>query len=94
MRNVLKDAAYANITIEGHCDLRGSDLYDLALGEKRARTLKAYLVSPGVSNSRITIVSYFNENQLVTGRDNSAWKLGQHARFRIAHRLKKQQDAK
>ncbi len=72
-RETLKhDAMYlkakgSRVQIEGHCDERGSDEYNLALGEKRALTVKNYLVSLGVPAERMSIISYGEEIPLVMG---------------------------
>lgn len=69
----LQQYASMNITVEGHCDERGTREYNLALGERRANSVKNYLVGKGVSASRITTISYGKERPAVTGSDESAW---------------------
>ena len=61
------------ITVEGHCDPRGTREYNLALGERRAYSVKNFLVSLGVSNSRISVLSYGKEKPQVDGNDENAW---------------------
>ena len=68
------------VTVEGHCDERGTVEYNLALGEQRARTAREYLVSLGVDPSRLRVVSYGKERLLDLGTDEAA-----HARNRRAH---------
>ena len=62
-----------NITIEGHCDERGTRDYNLALGERRANAAKNYLVSLGVDASRITTVSFGKERPIALGSNEQAW---------------------
>jgi peptidoglycan-associated lipoprotein len=61
------------ITVEGHCDERGTREYNLALGARRANAVKEYLVSLGVSNSRLQTVSYGKERPLCTDSNESCW---------------------
>jgi peptidoglycan-associated lipoprotein len=69
------------ITIEGHCDERGTAEYNLALGEKRALAARAYLVSLGVPADRLRTVSYGKEFPFDPGHDESAWKKNRRAHF-------------
>ncbi len=61
------------ITIEGHCDERGTREYNLALGEKRANSVKNYLISQGVESSRIKTISYGKEHPEYLGSNEAAW---------------------
>jgi peptidoglycan-associated lipoprotein len=61
------------VTIEGHCDERGTREYNLALGARRANSVKDYLVSLGVAPSRITTISYGKERPAVLGSNENAW---------------------
>jgi len=61
------------VTIEGHCDERGTREYNLALGERRAMAVKNYLVATGVSEDRLTTVSYGKERPAVLGSNEAAW---------------------
>ena len=61
------------ITIEGHCDERGTSEYNLALGERRASSVKNYLVSLGVSPDRISVLSYGKEKPPVIGNNEYSW---------------------
>ena len=63
----------ASITIEGHCDERGIREYNLALGEKRAQSVKNYLTNMGVPSSRVTTISYGKERPAVVGSNDGAW---------------------
>src|SRR5436190_5739634 len=69
------------ITIEGHCDERGTAEYNLALGEKRALAAKTYLVSLGVPADRLRTVSYGKEFPFDPGHDEGAWSKNRLARF-------------
>jgi len=68
-----------DITVEGHCDERGTREYNLALGERRASAAKNYLVSLGVPADRIQTISYGKERPAVTGDDESAWSQNRRA---------------
>ena len=71
--NWLKQYASAKITIEGHADERGTREYNLALGERRAAATKNYLVAAGISESRLTTISYGKERPAVVGSNEAAW---------------------
>jgi peptidoglycan-associated lipoprotein len=75
----LQSNASARVVIEGHCDERGSVEYNLALGEKRARAAKDYLVSYGIPSSRLTTISYGKERPFDQGHDESAWSKNRRA---------------
>jgi len=68
------------VQIEGHCDVRGSVEYNLALGERRAKSVKNYMVSLGVDPKRMTIISYGEEKTIDDGSSDAA-----HARNRRAN---------
>ncbi len=67
------------VIIEGHCDERGSDEYNLALGEKRAKAAMNYLVTLGVPADRLSIISYGKEKPLDPGHDEAAWAKNRRA---------------
>jgi peptidoglycan-associated lipoprotein len=69
------------ITIEGHCDERGTAEYNLALGERRALAAKTYLVSLGIPADRLRTVSYGKEFPFDPGHDESAWSKNRRAHF-------------
>jgi peptidoglycan-associated lipoprotein len=71
------------IRIGGHCDERGSDEYNLALGNRRAQSAKQYLVSHGIDASRIETQSWGEEKPLVDGHDESAWSQNRRDEFEI-----------
>jgi peptidoglycan-associated lipoprotein len=62
------------ISIQGHCDERGSDEYNLALGERRATAVKRYLVDLGVPGSRLATVTFGESRPAVAGHDEKAWR--------------------
>ncbi len=82
----LKGNATAKITIEGHADERSTNEYNLALGERRAKATRDYLVAAGVDAARISIVSYGEERPFVLGHDERAWKWNRRAHFVFAPR--------
>jgi peptidoglycan-associated lipoprotein len=71
------------VTVEGHCDERGTAEYNLALGERRAVAVKTYLVSLGVAPDRIRTVSYGKEFPFDLGHDENAWSSNRRAQFVI-----------
>ena len=71
------------IRVGGHCDERGSDEYNLALGNRRAQAAKQYLVSHGVEASRIETQSWGEERPLVDGHDESAWSQNRRSEFEV-----------
>lgn len=77
----LKATTAKKIQIEGHCDERGSNEYNLALGEKRARAVEEFLVSQGVAKDQISTISYGEERPAVQGQDEEAWAKNRRAEF-------------
>ncbi len=71
------------VQVEGHCDERGTNEYNLALGERRASAAKKYLVSLGISTDRISSISYGEEKPLDTGHDEEAWSKNRRGHFVI-----------
>jgi len=72
---VLRQDANLVVTIEGHCDERGTPAYNLALGERRANAVAQALMLNGVSSSQIKTVSYGEEQPAAEGHDESAWSM-------------------
>ena len=70
-----------NIIIEGHCDERGTNEYNLVLGERRAKSTKTYLVSLGIASSRIITITYGEEKPICTMKDESCWQRNRRAHF-------------
>ena len=73
----------AKILIEGHCDERGTEEYNLALGEKRAQSTFDYLVSIGISPQRIKVLSYGKSQPLDNGHNEVAWQKNRRAQFLV-----------
>jgi peptidoglycan-associated lipoprotein len=69
----LKQYPQVTVTIEGHCDERGTREYNLALGNRRATAVKNYLVATGINANRITTISYGKERPAVVGSNEQAW---------------------
>ena len=67
------------VTIEGHCDERGTREYNLALGDRRANSAKNFLISNGVAASRISVISYGKERPVATGSDEESWAQNRRA---------------
>lgn len=70
------------LVIEGHCDERGSDEYNLALGERRALAVKGYLTTLGVVAERLATISYGEERPAVEGQSEAAWSKNRRAEFK------------
>ena len=75
------DRPTMQLLIEGHCDERGSERYNLALGDRRAQAAKQYLVSRGISAARIDTLSYGEERPFETGHNEDAWAKNRRAHF-------------
>ncbi len=71
------------ILIEGHCDERGTEEYNLALGEKRAKSTQDYLISLGISADRIKIISYGKSQPLDPGHNEDSWQKNRRAQFLV-----------
>ncbi|WP_109809066.1 peptidoglycan-associated lipoprotein Pal [Sphingosinithalassobacter portus] len=75
----LRQYPNVRITLEGHCDERGTREYNLALGDRRANAAKNYLAARGVSPSRITTISYGKERPIALGSNEAAWAQNRRA---------------
>ena len=82
----LKTNAEHLVLIEGHCDERGTNEYNLALGERRAKSTMNYLVSQGIQASRITIISYGEERPVCTEKTEECWAKNRRAHFLVKPR--------
>ncbi len=87
---LMKNAVYlqstnpvAKIEIQGHCDERGTNNYNISLGQRRAQSTKAFLVSQGVSGGRIHIISYGEEKPFCISSSETCWSKNRRAHFRI-----------
>jgi peptidoglycan-associated lipoprotein len=79
----LNQNSSVRVQIEGHCDERGTNEYNLALGERRANAAKQYLTTAGVSAGRLSTISYGEERPLDPGRNEAAWARNRRAHFVI-----------
>ena len=76
---LLKQNPSATVTIEGHCDERGTVEYNLGLGERRANATKQALIALGVAANRVNIISYGKERPAVVGHNDQAWAQNRRA---------------
>ena len=81
--DVLKKYGTWVVTVEGHCDERGTAEYNLALGDRRALAVKNYMVSLGIAAERIRTVSYGSEFPFVPGHDEPSWAENRRAHFML-----------
>jgi len=77
----LKRYPKVGVTVEGHCDERGTTEYNIALGERRATAAQQYISSSGSSNLKLTTVSYGKERPLATGHDEASWAKNRRDHF-------------
>lgn len=82
---ILENSDWGAIIVEGHCDERGSEEYNFALGERRAATVKKYLVALGVPGNRLQTVSFGETQPMAGGHDESSWGRNRRAEFRSAN---------
>jgi len=78
-----KENSGRDIMIEGHCDERGSNEYNMALGEQRALSIRRYLINMGIESSRLHTVSYGEEKPIDPGHTKSAWAKNRRGHFLI-----------
>ena len=74
LRDILKDYPDYKLTIEGYCDERGSEEYNMALGDQRARAAKDYLSQVGIPSDQLSLVSYGKEHQVCDDHNESCWQ--------------------
>ena len=79
----LRTNSGVTVTVEGHCDERGTDAYNIALGERRAESVKNFLVDLGISANRLNSVSYGEERPIAIGQDEASWAKNRRAQFVI-----------
>lgn len=82
--NYMKEHAALSIKVEGHCDDRGSNEYNLALGERRALSIRSYIASLGVAPERIYTISYGEERPLCTEQKESCWSKNRRGHFLLS----------
>ena len=80
---ILNENPSLKVKIEGHCDERGSVEYNLALGERRAKAARDYLVTLGIEKQRLSTISYGEERPADPGHDESAWEKNRRDEFRV-----------
>jgi len=78
---LLQENKTAKIRIEGHCDERGTNEYNLALGQRRADAVKTFLVDYGIDSARISTISYGEERPVDSGHNENAWAKNRRAEF-------------
>jgi peptidoglycan-associated lipoprotein len=81
--DLMKRFTQIRVRIEGNCDARGTQEYNLALGERRARAAYDYLATLGVNASQMEIISYGKERPAVQGGDEASWNKNRRAEFRV-----------
>ncbi len=74
LRDILKDYPEYKLTIEGHCDERGSAEYNMALGDQRARAAKDYLVQVGIPSDQLSLISYGKERPVCEDHNEACWQ--------------------
>ena len=89
-RNVLKQKvdwlrvnSDVNAVVEGHCDERGTGEYNIALGQRRAQSIKTFLMNAGIDGSRLQTISYGEERPVDSGSNETAWAMNRRGHFRI-----------
>ncbi len=83
---LLKENGTVRVKIEGHCDERGTNEYNLRLGERRAKSIMSYLIEMGVTADRLEMMSYGEEQPADPGHDEAAWARNRRGQFRITGR--------
>jgi len=81
--DAMKKYSFFNIVIEGHCDERGTSEYNLALGERRAKAAQQFLNQLGITDNRMTIVSYGKERPTDPGHNEAAWSKNRRDEFKL-----------
>lgn len=82
----LKKNAAVKVQVEGHCDERGSVQFNLALGEKRAKSVRDYLASQGVASNRISVISLGKEKPVSFGHDEESWSKNRRGNFVVTEK--------
>ncbi|MFN2239089.1 MAG: peptidoglycan-associated lipoprotein Pal, partial [Thermoanaerobaculia bacterium] len=82
----LNERPELDLLIEGHCDERGTQQYNLALGDRRANTVRDYLVTLGIAPSRVRTISYGEERPFATGSDEQAWRQNRRGHLVLVRR--------
>lgn len=82
----LKENSGFSVLLEGHCDERGTNEYNLALGERRADAVRSYLIDLGVDGSRLSTISYGEEKPFALGHTENAWSQNRRVHFNVGGR--------
>lgn len=77
----LRSNSNVGLLVEGHCDERGSNEYNLSLGERRAQAVRAYVIGLGIASDRIKTASYGEEQPAAFGHDEESWRQNRRAQF-------------
>lgn len=80
----MREHPMVSVIIEGHCDARGTNEYNLALGERRAQSVKSFVADLGIEGGRMRTVSYGEERPLMTGDSEEAWARNRRAHFEFS----------
>jgi len=83
---ILKDKPTVRIQVEGHCDQRGGIQYNIALGEKRANSVKKFLADQGIAGDRVSVISYGKEKLVDSAENEAAYAKNRRANFAITSR--------
>jgi len=81
----LKENKTTHLLIEGHCDERGSNEFNLALGEQRALSVRQFIIDQGINPYRLQTISYGEERPIDPGHDEGAWRQNRRCHFLIAN---------
>jgi peptidoglycan-associated lipoprotein len=83
---ILKDKASVKIQVEGHCDQRGGIQYNIALGEKRANSVKKFLIEQGISADRLSVISFGKERPVDSAENDASYAKNRRANFAVTSR--------
>ena len=81
---LLLSSDWRRVTLQGYCDERGSEEYNLALGERRASSVKRYLETLGIPAGRLDTVSFGEADPAVPGHDEAAWRWNRRVQFHVS----------
>lgn len=84
LKKILQDYPNARVVLEGHCDDRGTNEYNLALGDRRSTAARDFIVSLGVSAGRLTTISYGEERQQCSESHEGCWQKNRRVHFAVA----------
>jgi peptidoglycan-associated lipoprotein len=84
IRDILSNYPSQKLLIEGHCDERGSEEYNMALGDRRAKTSEEFLSSMGIPNSQLTVISFGKDRPVCTDKSEDCWQKNRRAHLTAA----------